>query len=410
LAGSRQQIRDRALSHEPPTASSALRRARLATAVAFFLTGAIVATWAARVPAIKANLDLSNAQIAIGLMGWNAGAIVGLQLGGVVVARSGGRSALRWSVPVFSVALAATALAPSFIWLALAMVVAGVVNSVIDVGMNAHGVRVEQLRDDRILSGLHGMLPLGGMAAGSLAALAAWQDIGVGWHFGLVAAAAAVAGVFATGWMLPAATEREPASPSRAGSGNAVSDWFRGWSKPIIAFGGLAFCVTLAEAGMGDWAAVFLSDSRNASASLAATGVAAFLTGMTLGRFAGDQLIERFGPPRMFRAGGGVATAGFVLAVMIDQPLVGVIGIALIGAGISYLLPLLFSVANGMSTERTPAEVVARISTIAYVGSFAGSGLIGMVASLASLEVALIIPAVLVAAAALASLRIALES
>jgi fucose permease len=287
------------------------------------------------------------------------------------------------------------------------MTLAGVVNSVVDVGINAHGVRVEQLQGNPLLSGLHAMVPLGGMVAGSLAALAAWQEIAIGWHFGLVAAAAAIAGVIATGWMLPASAERDP-DHSSAGSETSVAKWLRGWSGPILAFGALAFCVTLAEGGMVDWTAVFLSESRGASASLAATGVAAFLTGMMLGRFAGDQLIERFGPARMFRVGGAVATAGFGIALTIDQALAGVIGISLIGAGISYLLPLLFSVASGSDAASTPAEVVARVSTLAYLGSFVGPGLIGAVASVAGLEIALIIPAVLVAGAALASLRIAL--
>jgi fucose permease len=177
----------------------------------------------------------------------------------------------------------------------------------------------------------------------------------------------------------------------------------------VLALGGLAFCVTLADGALLDWGAVFLRDERGGSASLAAAGVAVFLMGIMLGRFAGDRLIERFGPTRMFQAGGALASAGFGIALTINQPLAGVIGIGLIGAGISYLLPLLFSVAGNSSDEATPAALVARVSTLGYLGSFVGPGLIGVVAGAVGLVSALTIPAILIVGAALATLAYRLD-
>jgi hypothetical protein len=49
----------------PRRASRAgLRRARWGTSVAFLLTGFVFATWAARIPALKANLRLTDSQLA----------------------------------------------------------------------------------------------------------------------------------------------------------------------------------------------------------------------------------------------------------------------------------------------------------------------------------------------------------
>jgi len=71
-----------------------LRRARWATATTFLLTGLVFATWAARIPARKAELGLTDGQRALAFMALNAGAVLGLQLGAVVVTRIGSRSGL----------------------------------------------------------------------------------------------------------------------------------------------------------------------------------------------------------------------------------------------------------------------------------------------------------------------------
>ncbi len=71
------------------TSAEVLSRARRGVAATFFLTGAIFATWAARTPSIKDDLDLGNGDLAIAFMGLNLGAILGLQVGGIIVARWG---------------------------------------------------------------------------------------------------------------------------------------------------------------------------------------------------------------------------------------------------------------------------------------------------------------------------------
>jgi hypothetical protein len=67
--------------------------AGIGVAAYFLLTGIIFATWASRVPAIKGGLDLSDGRFAIALLGLEAGAVLGLQLGGLMVPRVGSRRA-----------------------------------------------------------------------------------------------------------------------------------------------------------------------------------------------------------------------------------------------------------------------------------------------------------------------------
>jgi MFS family permease len=90
------------------------RGAGVGAAAYFLLTGIIFATWASRVPAIKGGLDLSDGQLAIALLGLEAGAVLGLQLGGLIVPRVGSRRALTTSLVVFTCALVGPAFAPGY--------------------------------------------------------------------------------------------------------------------------------------------------------------------------------------------------------------------------------------------------------------------------------------------------------
>src|SRR4051794_41311017 len=74
------------------------RRARAATTLVFFVTGAVFAAWSTRLPAIKEALHLSNGALAAAILGLEAGAIAGLPAGGALVARAGGPTALRVGV------------------------------------------------------------------------------------------------------------------------------------------------------------------------------------------------------------------------------------------------------------------------------------------------------------------------
>ncbi len=52
-----------------------MMRARVATTMVFFATGAVWASWAARTPAMQDKLDLSAGELAIAILGIEGGAV-----------------------------------------------------------------------------------------------------------------------------------------------------------------------------------------------------------------------------------------------------------------------------------------------------------------------------------------------
>ncbi len=223
------------------------RHARIGAAACFLFTGVISASWASRVPAIKDGLDLSDGQYAIALLGLEAGAVIGLQLGGLVVPRTGSRKALIASLLAFSGALLGPAFAPSLPVLAASLFLFAAFNSVVDVAMNAQGVAVQRLMGRPVLSGMHAMHSFGGVLGAGAGALAARLGVAPSPHFLVCAVVVVVVGLGVTPVLLPSRVDAEDQSGDGSASTGGLRRWFSGWSVPIALLGTLAFCFTLAE-------------------------------------------------------------------------------------------------------------------------------------------------------------------
>src|SRR5215207_1305416 len=160
-----------------------MRFSRAATFVVFAITGAVSATWAVRIPAVQERLDLSPGELALAILGVEAGAIAGLPLGAAISARAGSRTTLRLAFLVFPAALVVVARAPGLGSLAAALALFAAANSVVDVAMNAQGVELERRLGRPVLSGLHAGHPLGLVLGGLAGTAAAALGIGVRAHF-----------------------------------------------------------------------------------------------------------------------------------------------------------------------------------------------------------------------------------
>jgi MFS family permease len=402
-------------------AAKTLRRARAATVLLFFLTGAVFATWAARIPTIQERLDLSPGELSLVLVGLEAGALLGLRAGGRAISRVGSAAALRTGFAVFPVALVAAALAPSLAALAGAQAAMGVSNSVIDVAINAQGIELERRARRPLLSGLHSGHSFGVLAGGLAGTLLSARGVPVAVHFAVVAALAIAGAQRATTALVderpvdaapagrrvdttpatrpvdaaPAARPVDATPPERARARTTAA-------PRLAAIGALAFCAFFVEGAANDWSAVDARSAHGAGPALAAAAFTAFSLTLAFGRLGGDRLVARYGRGRSIRFAALVATAGAAFVVAAPSAWAALAAWALLGAGVAPIAPTLLGAAPG-ATSAPPAVAVARVSTIGYAGSFVGPPVIGGLAELTSLSTALacLVPAA-VAIAALA--------
>jgi hypothetical protein len=354
-----------------------LRRTRLAVTAVFFAHGALFGTWAARIPAIRDELDLTTGELGLALLAGTIGGVGVLPIAGLVVARRGSRTTVVRALPLFVVLLPALALAPSLPLLALALFAFGAAGGAVDVAMNAHGLAVERHYGSPILASMHAGWSFGGLAGGLGAVLAAALGVDLPLHFTLVAVLLAVAGVVASQRFLPAAADR-PEEPPRL-------------ALPplrLLPLAALAFAGLFAEAAAMDWSAVFVAGPAGGSDEIAPLGFATFSLAMAVFRLTGDPLTVRLGPVALTRLGGIVSAIGLALALAAQTVPAALAGFALMGAGLAAVVPTVFRAAGSLPGI-PPGAGIAALTTVGYAAFIVAPPAIGFASGAVGLAVAL---------------------
>jgi len=352
-----------------------IRRARRAVAAVFAIHGAVSGTFATRIPWIKGHLHLGAGSLGIALMAPAIGSSLAMPLAGRLVHARGHRSAVRLLILVDCLSLALPALSPDLPVLVVSLLLTGACAGMADVAMNAQGVEVEQRHGRSIMSGLHGMWSVGGLAASGVGVLAAGLDWDARWHLAAMALLLAGLGLFVCRGLLDVRSAPEAEAPPR----------FALPPRSALAIGLVGFCAVFAEGASGDWSGVYLRGTAGASAGLAAASYTAFACMMALSRLSGDAAVRRFGPVRTVRLGGVVAALGGTLVVIARTPAPAIAGFALIGIGIAVVVPLCFAAA-GHSGDN-PSRSIAGVATVTYTSGLVAPAAIGWIAQGASLPV-----------------------
>ena len=151
----------------------------------------------------------------------------------------------------------------------------------------------------------------------------------------------------------------------------------------------IGILLMVAEGFAFDWSAVFLRDYRGATGAYAALGFSLFMLAMTIGRLSGDFVLQRYAARYLLIAGGFLGIIGLLLAVWVELYWAGCIGLFLLGLGCALNSPILYHMA--MKLPDMDAEVgLATFATFSFVGFLAGPPVIGWVAEVFSLEVAML--------------------
>ncbi|MGP3924889.1 MFS transporter [Streptomyces sp. 8N616] len=350
-----------------------LRRARVAVAAVFAVHGAVTGNFATRIPWIQDHTGIGAGELGIALAFPAIGASVAMPLAGRISHRFGARAALRGLLALWTAALALPAFSPTLLALCGALFVFGATAGMSDVAMNALGVEIEERLGRSIMSGLHGMWSAGALAGSAAGTVAAHADLDARAHLAIAAAVLTALGAIACHGVLDLRSAPDEHPPPR----------FALPPKSALVIGAVGFCAVFAEGASLDWSAVYLRDSLGTSAGLAAASTTAFACTMAAARLAGDAVVERFGPVRTVRAGGVFATAGGVLVVTAVHPVMAMGGFALIGLGVSVVVPLAFAAAG--RSGPAPSQSIAGVATITYTSGLIAPSAIGSIADATSL-------------------------
>jgi len=156
----------------------------------------------------------------------------------------------------------------------------------------------------------------------------------------------------------------------------------------MILLGAIVFAGMLCEGASADWASVYLTGPLQARGAVPGLAYAAFALAMVIVRLTGNRLLDRFAPSRLLPVLAGIATIGFAGGLLIDRPIPAIIGFMFLGIGLASIVPAVFSAA-GRIPGLHAGTAVATASACGWAGFVCGPPLIGRLASLTSLPLAL---------------------
>ncbi|MFD5804820.1 MULTISPECIES: MFS transporter [unclassified Streptomyces] len=382
-------------------------RGQLAIAALFLSLGFQYATWAARIPAIKSDLDLSAAEVGVLLMAAGVGAAVSFPLVAWLMRRMGSRRLGLLSQLGLALLLLGLAAAPNYPVALLVMCADGVLVGCLNVAMNAQGSALETRHERNTMAKLHATFSAGSLLAALLASGMTAATGSVAAHFGVAVALLVALGAAARTGLLddeaPAdgAGEAAPADAAATTGGKPAG---RRWNIPssltlwmccAMVFG------TVAEGAMNDWSALYLEDVAEASAELAPLGIAVVSGMMVVARLFADGWRARWGDGRVVLLGSAVAAAGLALALVSGGVAPALAGFACMGLGIAAVTPCVYAAA-----ARQGSDALTLVAAMGTTGLLAGPPLIGFIAGASSLAWGMGAVAASAGAVALCSTRI----
>jgi MFS family permease len=234
------------------------------------------------------------------------------------------------------------------------------------VAMNSHALEVETTAGVPLMSGFHALYSLGGFAG------AAWMTLSLRSSVSPLAGtlAAALLALCLIGWAGAGLLATKPAGPRVA---------FVLPSLVVAVIAVLAATMFLTEGAVFDWSALLTMDRRLTGEADAGLGFMLFSIAMTVGRLFGDAVVRRLGALRVLRYGGGLAILGLALVLTCPFAPLAISGFLLVGLGAANVVPILFSAA-GRQASMPPAQALAVVASMGYVGILAGPPVLGFIA------------------------------
>jgi MFS family permease len=348
---------------------------RIAVSSFFFLAGMCFFSWASRIPDIQSKLGVNNAALGGILLCLPIGLLTSLPVAGYLVAKYGSRIIVILSAVLYSCTLPVLGFARSPVQLMITLFFFGLGGNMMNISVNTQAVATERLYHKPIMASFHGVWSMAGFAGAAVGTIMVRFHIAPPFHFICITTIAALILFIFSGNLLKNDSNRDEKQPI-----------FAKPDKSIFKFGLIAFCAMISEGAMSDWSGIYFAKVVRPDAAWVTVGFTAYVSTMATGRFVGDWVAYKLGINRMLQISGLLMASGLLIAVMFPQFVTATIGFLMVGAGVSSVVPMIYSAA-GKSKVMSPGVAIAAVSTIGYLGFLFGPPFIGFIAQLTSLRI-----------------------
>ncbi len=344
------------------------------TLLGFGSMGILWGAFAAFIPRVKAQIDVSDATFGLII----SCAALGL-LAAMAAAPRLDRRLRRFAMPAAIAALATAYLGLGTVSTAVGfttvMFVVAFASGLADIVINAR-ISETEARTGRSLMNLnHAGFSLAYACGAIVTGFAREAD----WQTWVVFALLAVV-VYAACIKMPmrTASETEPDAP-------------KGGRLPIgvIVWGGIIVLIAFETEGASEaWSALHVERTLGGGAAEGAFGPAMLGLTMAVGRFSGHLISGRVSGMKIIVAASMVAAIGAWLAAAATSPNMAYVGFGILGLGISVIAPTALNIVGERVGIADRTLVIARVSIIGFAGFFLGPPVIGLLAEYHGLRVA----------------------
>lgn len=362
---------DLGISHVPYS------KARIRTAVSlfFFCQGLVFASWASRIPTIKAQLNLSEGQLGTLLLLMPIGQLLTMALSGKLVSKYGSKKVISIVSLFYAGMLLLIGSANSFWSLGVILFFFGVLGNMCNISVNTQGVEVEKIYGKSIMSSFHGAWSIAGFAGALIGLLFMNLKVNMMTHFIFVI------GLVILSWLI----NQKVLIGGQSDNSEQKNSLWKSADSTLIQLGILGFLSMATEGAMFDWSGVYFLEIVKAPSHLLVLGFASFMVMMATGRFVGDYFIARYGKKNILQISGALMSGGLLLSVFFPNIIVCTIAFMLVGVGVACNVPTVYSVA-GQSKNVNAGVALAVVSSVSFLGFLIGPPLIGYVAELFDLR------------------------
>lgn len=330
-----------------------------------------------RLPEVREMLGVSVSTLGVLLFMGAVGSITSLSLVGRFIARFGTKPSIIGGMIGFFISgfvLMISAYLHSPELFAVAAFFYGFCAGAADVGINVDGAEIEQCLGRSALPRMHAGYSIGAFLGAGAGTLAIALSVDLFWQVLILATLSLIVPVIFSR-LLPAKNGIDPHHHKDAPADSRPGKVFI--SAGIIALCIGIFGITIAEGAANDWLAIGLVDDYKVSNQLAGLAFAVFNLSMTVVRFFGGNLVDRFGRSRVLQVLAGFGIIGLLLIILSHNIVLAIVGAALWGAGVALGFPLFISAA---AEAPGGARTVAFVTTSGYFAFLVGPPLLGFVA------------------------------
>lgn len=364
-----------------------ISRTRLAIASFYFCQGLTFSSWASRIPTIKEQLDLSEAQLGTILLMLPLGQLASMAPAGKLVTKLGSASVLRVVAVAYTLTLYLISFTQDALQLCFALLLFGVMSNMCNIAVNTQGVEIERHYDKPIMSSFHGAWSIAGFVGALIGIITLNLTLNTSTHF-LIILFLMIFNVTLNDKFLsrsPAPATIKESQPQEQEQPKEKKTLFSMPDKTLVQLGIIGFFGMAIEGAMCDWGGVYFKQVVHAPEQLVIVGYATFTVMMALGRFLGDMVTAKIGRKLTLQISGLMMFAGMMLSVLLPSFYSATLAFMIIGLGVACNVPTVYSLA-GQHPKIPSGVALAMVSSISFFGFLLGPPLIGYIAELSSLQ------------------------